>query len=337
MKQAFFYCRQLADIPTPLGKERGSVVAIGNFDGVHRGHQSVLQQALRLAKQQDIPALVLTFEPHPRTFFNPDKPVDRLTPSAAKTEIFQMLGFDGVVSLDFNDQLSHLSAQDFITQVLVDGLGVKYVVTGENFYFGAKRGGNPQFLSQEGARLGFSTHIVKGLMDNGKGVISSSRIRQLLADGKVEEGANLLGHHYRLQAPVVVGNQLGRTLGFPTANMQVPEQTHLKTGIYAVRLRRADGRIHDGVASFGFRPTVNEVAHPLLETFVFDFDDDLYGEICSVSFFARLRGEEKFDNLEAMIAQMHRDTARARALLQAARPLSPLDASLNFSTGNKED
>jgi len=329
MKQVFFQCQDLADIPPQI---RGAnVVAIGNFDGVHRGHQSVLHKALTLARQYDLPALVLTFEPHPRTFFQPDKPVDRLTPAKIKAEIFRILGFDGVVSLDFNQALASLTASDFIMDVLVHGLGARHVVTGENFYFGAKRGGDVLFLAQEAARLGFQLHIARILADEGNKLISSSHIRQLLAQGEVEAAAHLCGYRYRICAQVIKGNQLGRTLGFPTANMRVPQQTHLKTGIYAVRLRREDGTVHDGVASFGFRPTVNEVSEPLLETFIFDFDDDLYDEICTVSFFARLRGEEKFDNLEAMVAQMHRDTARAREILLNSSPLSSLDATLNFS------
>jgi len=340
-------------------REGGCVVAIGNFDGVHKGHMSVLQTALTLARRHGLPALVLTFEPHPRTFFNPGQPVDRLTPIAAKREIFCALGFDGVVSLDFNHELAALAASDFIGQILLDGLGVRHVVTGENFYFGFKRSGNAQFLEEQGKRFGFPVHIVKIQADEAGGLISSSRIRRLLAQGELEEANHLFGHRYRICAQVVKGNQLGRTLGFPTANMRVPEQTHLKTGIYAVRLRRArpfsigngrqpargsrsalaegyareqfKGMLHDGVASFGFRPTVNEVSEPLLETFIFDFDGNLYDEVCCVSFFARLRGEEKFDNLEEMITQMHRDTARARSILQAASPLCDLDASLNFS------
>jgi len=330
MTHQFLACRQIADIPIDLRK-KGCVVAIGNFDGVHRGHQSVLQRAQALAEQHDLPALVLSFEPHPRTFFNPNSPVDRLTPSAAKIEIFQKLGFTGVILLDFDQRLAALSAQDFIVKILIEGLGAKHVVTGENFYFGQGRSGNPKILEEAGAQLGFSTSTVKALNDEVGVAISSSRIRQLLFEGEVEAAAYLLGYHYRIGAPVVQGNQLGRTLGFPTANMQVPEQTRLQTGIYAVRLRRSSGALHDGVASFGFRPTVNEVTEPLLETFIFDFKDDLYGEVCSVSFFARLRGEEKFAALPAMITQMHRDTERARTLLQAVSPLSPLDAALNFS------
>jgi len=329
MKKNFSQWQKLADIPTEI--RRGCVVAIGNFDGVHRGHQSVLQTAKILAEQHQLPALILTFEPHPRTFFNPEKPVDRLTPAQAKSDIFQALGFNGVVSLDFTAELANLTAQDFVEKILQEGLGAHYVVTGENFYFGTKRGGTPHFLQQAGSKLGISAHIVSAVVDEEGELISSSRIRQLLAEGAVEAAASLLSHHYRICAQVVQGNQLGRTLGFPTANMQVPEQTRLKTGIYAVRLRRADGSLHDGVASFGYRPTVNEVAEPLLETFIFDFDADLYRETCSVSFFARLRGEEKFDSLEIMIAQMHRDTARARTFLDARQPLSPLDAILNFS------
>jgi len=329
MERTFSQYQKLTDVSPEIRK--GCVVAIGNFDGVHEGHKTVLQQALKLAGQHQLPALVLTFEPHPRTFFNPDRPVDRLTPFEAKSEIFCALGFDAVVSLDFDAELAALSARNFIDKILIHGLGAQYVVTGENFYFGHKRTGNPQFLQEEGAKFGLHTHIVNILKDEKDTLISSSRIRQLLAGGDVEAAACLLNYRYRICAQVVLGNQLGRTLGFPTANMQIPTQTQLQTGIYAVKLRRADGTIHDGVASFGFRPTVNEVAHPLLETFIFDFEADLYDERCSVSFFAWLRGEEKFDNLATMIEQMHRDTARARAFLHSAKPLSDLDAKLNFS------
>jgi len=201
MKRSFFQCRQLADMPAEIC-EGGCVVAIGNFDGVHKGHQSVLQTALDLADQHGLPAVVLTFEPHPRTFFNPAEPVDRLTPAEAKCEIFRILGFNGVLSLDFDGALAALSADDFIGQILVDGLGARHVVTGENFYFGAKRRGDPQFLRHEGEKLDFQVDIAKTRADEKGMLISSSRIRQLLAQGEVEvalrgNGASLL-HSVRL-------------------------------------------------------------------------------------------------------------------------------------------
>jgi len=159
MQQDFLQLKNLADIPAKI--RAGCVVAIGNFDGVHKGHQRVLQTALDLAREYHLPALALSFEPHPRTFFNPSMPVDRLTPAAAKSEIFRILGFDGQVTLDFTNELAALEAHDFVVKILHLGLGIKHVVTGENFYFGAKRGGNPQFLRKQGEELGFQTHIVK--------------------------------------------------------------------------------------------------------------------------------------------------------------------------------
>ncbi|RVH14705.1 bifunctional riboflavin kinase/FMN adenylyltransferase [Sinorhizobium meliloti] len=270
---------------------RGGVVAIGNFDGVHRGHQSVLNRALEEAVKRAVPALVLTFEPHPRTVFRPDTPVFRLTPAPLKARILEGMGFGAVIEYPFDRSFSELSASDFIHSILREWLHASHVVTGFDFHFGKGREGGPAFLM----------------------------------------AAGLLGYRYTVEAEVIDGKKLGRTLGYPTANMRLPPEAELKSGIYAVRFRRADGSLHDGVASFGRRPTVDSDGEALLETFVFDFSADLYGEICAVSFFGRLRDELKFDGLEPLMVQMRKDESEARALLAGVQPLSGIDRRLNFA------
>ncbi|MEO0543647.1 MAG: bifunctional riboflavin kinase/FAD synthetase [Pseudomonadota bacterium] len=305
------------------------IVAIGNFDGVHLGHQSVLSRAINAGISG--PRIALTFEPHPRQFFRPDTLLPRITPADQKAQLLGAVGFDAVVEQPFTKTFSALTAEDFISNILVDGFKAQHVVTGFDFHFGAKRGGGPAFMLEAGARHGFEVTLVDAFRDDQAEVISSSRIREALAAGDLTGANRLLGYHYRVTAPITAGKQLGRTLGYPTANMALPEGTPLAHGIYAVRFHRADGTIHDGVASYGRRPTVDEDGAPLLETFVFDFDDDLYGELCTVSLVAYLRGEEKFDGLDALKTQMDRDADVAREILAILRPLSDLDAKLTFA------
>ncbi len=314
-------------IPAPL---RGGVVAIGNFDGVHYGHRAVLDRALRLAKAKNLPALVLTFEPHPRTIFKPDAPVYRLTPAPMKAEMLEAIGFDGVVEQPFGRDFSNHSAEEFVRNVLVGGFGVKDVVTGFDFHFGKSREGGPAFLMEAGSRHGFGVALTDAMRDDNFEVVSSSRIREALAAGNMESAASLLGYRFRVTSEVVHGKKLGRTLGYPTANMSLALETELAHGIYAVRFRRENGSLHDGVASFGRRPTVTDSGAPILETFLFDFDGDLYGEHATVSLFQRLRGEQKFDGLEALVAQMNRDSENAKTVLAKAQPISEIDAKLNF-------
>jgi len=309
---------------------RGGVVAIGNFDGVHRGHQAVLGLALEEANRRGVRALVLTFEPHPRKVFRPDVPLFVLTPPPMKAELLAELGFDAMVEQAFTREFASLSAESFVTDVLEKRLGVSHAVTGFDFHFGKDRQGGPAFLMASGERHGFGVSLVDAFRDEGAEIVSSSRIRGLLEEGDTSEAAGLLGYRFTVEAEVRGGQKLGRTLGFPTANMQLPADVQLKHGIYAVRFRRQDGSLHDGVANFGRRPTVDANGAPLLETFLFDFSGDLYGEVCRVSFFGFLRGEEKFDGLDALVAQMKRDDAEARALLADVRPLSNLDARIAF-------
>jgi riboflavin kinase/FMN adenylyltransferase len=309
---------------------RGGVVAIGNFDGVHRGHQAVLDKALDEARRLGVPALVLTFVPHPRQVFRPEQTLFVLTPPPMKARLLEALGFDAVVEQDFTPAFAAQSPEAFVTDVLERCLGISHAVTGFDFHFGKDRQGGPAFLAAAGERHGFGVTLVEAFCDEGAEIISSSRIRALLGAGDVSEVAGLLGYRFTVEAEVVGGQKLGRTLGFPTANMALPADCGLRHGIYAVRFRRPDGSLHDGVASFGRRPTVDDNGAPLLETFLFDFSGDLYGEVCSVSFFGWLRGEEKFDGLDALVAQIRRDEAEARALLSGVRPLSELDRRISF-------
>jgi riboflavin kinase/FMN adenylyltransferase len=315
----------------PLPEQlKGGVVAIGNFDGVHRGHRSVLERALSLAEERGVPALVLTFEPHPRTVFGPDAPVFRITPAPLKARLLEAMGFQSVIDYPFTREFATRSAEEFIQSVLVNWLGASAVVTGFDFHFGKNREGGPAFLMASGAKHGFKVSLMDAFRDENAEVISSSRIRKLLAEGEVVEAAGLLGYRYTVEAEVIGGEKLGRQLGYPTANMQLPPEAALKPGIYAVRFRRADGSLYDAVASYGRRPTVTENGAPLLETFLFDFSGNLYGENCSVSFFGHLRDELKFDGLDDLVAQMKRDEEEARALLASVQPFSDLDAKIAF-------
>ena len=330
MDRPFRHITDIAELPEEL---RGGVVAIGNFDGVHRGHQAVLERALAEARRTEAPALALSFEPHPRTLFQPDVPLYVITPPPMKARLLAEIGFDGLVQQPFTREFAGQSAEEFVTRILDLGLGIGHAVTGFDFHFGRNRQGGPAFLMASGEKHGFGVTLVDAFRDEAGEVVSSSRIRTLLEHGDVVQAAGLLGYRYTVEAEVVRGKQLGRELGFPTANMALPAPTGLKYGIYAVRLRRAEGSLHDGVASFGRRPTVDDDGAPLLETFVFDFSDDLYGERCAVSFFGFLRGEVKFDGLDALVVQMKRDETEARALLSGARPLSDLDRQVAFDGG----
>jgi riboflavin kinase / FMN adenylyltransferase len=315
------------ELPAPL---RGGVIAIGNFDGVHRGHQAVLGRALEIAADQRIPSLVLTFEPHPRTVFRPDQPVFRLTPAPLKAKLLEALGFNAVLEYPFDRDFATRSPDEFIHSIILDWIGARHVVTGFDFHFGKNREGGPAYLLAAGARYGFGAHLLDAFRDEGAHVVSSSRIRDLIAEGDVVQAAGLLGYRYTIEAEVVHGKKLGRTLGFPTANMALPPEVRLKPGIYAVRFRAADGALHDGVASFGYRPTTDHDGAPLLETVLFDYVGDLYGQTCSVTFFGFLRPELKFDGLDPLVAQMNMDAAEARALLSGVQPLGPLDQIIGF-------
>jgi riboflavin kinase/FMN adenylyltransferase len=320
------FVRTVGDLPR---RHRGAVVAIGNFDGMHRGHQGVLAAALAEAERRAAPALILTFEPHPREVFRPETPLFRLTPAPLRAALAAALGFDGIVEQPFDAAFASMPAGEFVTEYLGKRLAAAHVVTGEDFHFGRGREGAPRFLAETGRAAGIGVSAIAAVQEAGAPV-SSSRVRAALGEGKVETAAALLGYRFTVEAAVGDGRRLGRTLGFPTANMALPPAFGLRHGVYAAMFRRASGASLPGVASFGLRPTVDSGGAPLLETFLFDFSGDLYGETCRVSFFAFLRPEEKFSDMSALTAAMRNDEARARAIMAKAAPLTALDAAFVF-------
>ncbi|MCK0199031.1 bifunctional riboflavin kinase/FAD synthetase [Ancylobacter sp. 6x-1] len=301
--------------PLPLSLH-GAVVAIGNFDGVHRGHRAVIGTALDEAHASGRPALALTFEPHPRAFFRPGETMFRLTPVDEKLARLAETGLDGAVVLAFDAALAALDAETFVREVLVERLHAGAVVAGFDFHFGKGRGGSPAFLREAGQLYGFDVAIVPPLLDDGA-QISSSAIRAALAQGRVEQAADMLGRPFSIEAEVIHGDKRGRDLGYPTANMRLDPAIALAHGIYAVTAD-VDGVRHPGVASFGRRPTFDDGA-PRLETFIFDFSGDLYGKTVRIAFHAHLRPELKFDSIEALVEQMDLDSAAARSALAGVR------------------
>lgn len=301
------------DLPVPASLA-GAVVAIGNFDGVHLGHRAVIDAARKRARGLGRPAAALTFEPHPRSYFAPEQALFRLTPEPAKLRRFAAAGLDGAVVLAFDARLAAMTAADFVETILVRRLAVAGVAVGFDFHFGKDRVGSPEFLQREGARRGFAVDIVGPLLAGGRPA-SSSAVREALAHGEIEEATRLLGHPWSVVGEVVRGDQRGRTLGYPTANLRLPAECRLAHGIYAVRVM-VDGIVYDAVASYGRRPTFGD-GPPLLESFLFDFSGDLYGKTIEVAFHAWLRAEAKFPDAAALVQQMDADAATARARLAA--------------------
>ncbi len=297
---------------------KGGVVAIGNFDGVHRGHAAVIGRAKALAEKLDRPCVVCTFEPHPADYFTgPATSVFRLTPEAAKAELLRRLGVDGMVVLPFDARMATLSADDFVRTVLVDRLAVAAAVVGYDFHFGARRGGSPAFLAEAGVRHGFAVEVIDKITADARGTlaaVSSTTIRAALERGDVGTAAGLLGHDYEVVGEVLHGQKLGRTLGYPTANLRLDPACRLAHGIYAVTARGA-GLQGGGVASFGRRPTFDNGA-PLLETYLFDFSGDLYGQVLDIGFVDWIRPEVKFDGIDDLIRAMKVDEAKARVALE---------------------
>lgn len=311
-------------------KYRNSVLAIGNFDGVHLGHQAVLSAALQQAKKRQCPAIVMTFEPHPRSVFQKEEGFFRLTYAAQKREIFQKMGFDAVIEQKFNKSFYQEEAAQFIKKRLVQDLKMQHIVVGYDFHFGAQRLGTPEFLQRQAREFSFTVELVPPYRDKKGEIISSTCIRHFLAQAKVEEAAQWLGYRFQIVETICHGKKLGRKLGFATANMHLPSETALSYGIYAVRFHCADGRLLDGVASFGCRPTLGEKNAPVLETHLFNFDKEIYGEKAIVHFFSYLRPELKFAGLDPLIIQMREDAQQAKQLLSQVKPISELDKKLSF-------
>jgi len=305
----------LATDPTapPRGLER-AVYAIGNFDGLHLGHRAVIGRALAIARERAAPSALLTFEPHPADFFARRPVVFRLTPARDKAAIAARLGLDGLVLMAFDASLAGMSAEEFVTEVLVRRLHVGVAVVGWDFHFGKGRAGSAATLADAGSRHGFGVEIVAKVED-GDGVVSSTALRKALEEGDLAAAARGLGRNYAVSGEVISGQRLGRTLGVPTANIALPPTNRLAHGVYAV-VARIEGHAFPAVASFGTRPTVDDGA-PLLEVHLLDFDGDLYGREMEVEFIARIRDEVKFDSLPALVAEMARDKEQARAILEA--------------------
>jgi riboflavin kinase/FMN adenylyltransferase len=290
------------------------VIAIGNFDGVHLGHRAVIAEAMALAGSIGRPCVALTFEPHPRSVFQPDSPVFRLTPWPQKAELLKAAGCAATLAIRFDRAFAALTADQFIDDLLIDACGASGVVVGFDFHFGKGRAGNPEIMRARLNARDVPCRIADPLC-LGTEVVSSSAIRAALEAGDVVHAAALLGRPWSVCAVVQHGDKRGRELGFPTANLHLTEDCRLAYGIYAVRARVA-GVTHDAIASFGRRPTFDDGA-PKLEVMLFDFAGEIYGQVMEVSFIGWIRGEARFDGVDALIAQMHRDCDAARALLEA--------------------
>ena len=308
------------DVAGPCLTPRGSVVAVGAFDGLHRGHQGLLAQVVERAQALECGPAVVSFEPLPRAFFSRG-PVPRLSSVRDKLRGFAAAAMEHALLLRFNRELTMTSAEDFVRRVLVERLAAREVWVGADFRFGHKRVGDVALLQRMGAELGFAACTIPEIQLHGARV-SASRVRALLTAGEFAGAERLLGRPFVIDGKVQYGNQLGRTLGYPTANIHLHKRVSPVLGIFAVRVGLGDGECSwPGVASLGVRPTVNQVSQPLLEVHLFDFEGDLYGRRMAVEFVAKLRDEQKFDGLEPLKAQMALDAGMARELLGMNRRL----------------
>jgi riboflavin kinase/FMN adenylyltransferase len=300
-------------MPEPL---RGAVIALGNFDGFHRGHQAVAGEAIRWAQAEGRPSIIATFDPHPVRFFRPEVPPFRLTTLEQRQELYLAAGATAMLVFHFDAELAGTSAEDFIAKILIERFGAHGVVTGGDFTFGRGAKGNVELLRTLGGELGLQSRVVEAVAEDGE-VVSSSRIRQALRDGDPQEAARLLTRPFAIRGIVEHGDKRGRTIGYPTANLGVENYLRPKYGIYAVTGRiLATGEVLQGAANIGIRPQF-EPPKELLEPFFFDFSGDLYGQEIEVAFHHYLRGEARFDSLDALIEQMDKDCAEARRLLSS--------------------
>jgi len=297
---------------------RGAAIAVGNFDGVHLGHQGVIGEAGRIARAANRPWAVLTFEPHPRRVFKPDLEPFRLTPFRAKARALEGLGVDAMIVQRFNRDFSQRPAEDFVTQVLVEGFGARHVVAGYDFVFGHNRGGNCEMLLAMGQKLGFGFTAVSAIEGPDGQVYSSTRVRQCLAGGDVAGAAAVLGRPFEIEGRVAHGDKRGRQIGFPTVNLHLGSMVRPALGVYAVRvglLHDREARWIDGVANVGKRPTFGG-EDVVLEAHLFDFTGDLYGKRVTVQLLQYIRAEKKFDGLAALRAQIAADGDAARGILK---------------------
>lgn len=300
-------------------EDRGGAIALGNFDGVHLGHRKVIDAALVAAREIQKPVGVMVFEPHPQQFFFPDRPFFRLTPFRAKTRLLEKLGLDFLAALPFDASMAERSAESFVEDILVKGLGISHVAVGYDFRFGKGRTGDGDLLLEMGKRLGFGVTIVEEVK-TAEETYSSTRIREHLGNGEPEAAARLLGHWWTVETHIVGGDKRGRTIGFPTINLPLEEHVEPALGVYAVKIEIEDGAhkgTYDGVANVGRRPTFNK-SDVLLEAHLFDFEGDLYGAHAAVSFVSYIRPERKFDGLDSLKTQIALDSEEARKRLAEA-------------------
>ena len=306
---------------------RGSVLAIGNFDGVHRGHQALLSATIVAARQRGVRSGAMVFEPHPRAFFKPDEPLFALTTLDEKLRLFEALELDFATIITFDATLAGMTPADFADKVLAHGFGVSHVVVGYDFYFGKARAGTPETMRQLGHERGFGVTVIAPVAEAGE-VLSSSAVRTRLSAGDVRGAAVELGHWWRIRGVVTGGAKRGTGMGFPTANVVLAAGTALGHGIFAVRVRfdmpGGDRRTLQGAAYFGQRPTFDNGA-PVLEVFLFDFDGDLYGREIEVEFVGFVRPDQRFPDMAALKLQMDKDCAQARVLIRQAEQDHLLD------------
>ncbi|RAK57620.1 bifunctional riboflavin kinase/FAD synthetase [Phenylobacterium deserti] len=299
-----------------VASDRAAAVAMGSFDGVHRGHQEVIALAAQSARALGAPLGVITFDPHPRVFFRPDGPAFRIQKTDQQARALEQLGVEILYVLPWAPGLAELTPEAFAREVLVDGLGVRHVTVGFDNTFGKGRSGSPQALAELGAELGFSVSVAQEVGDEA-GKFSSTAIRDALREGRPDDAAAILTRPFAIEGAVERGRQLGRKLGFPTANVPLDDYVVPKFGVYATRTRLPDGRELPGVANIGVNPTITGTIAPRLEVWLFDFDEDIYDQVIETDLIAFLRPEEKFDGLEALTEQVMADAAAARALLRA--------------------
>lgn len=294
--------------------QKGAAVAIGAFDGVHRGHQAVIATARAAAHDLKVPLAVVSFDPHPRRWFQPDAAPFRLMTPDQMARALEPLGVQRLYLLPFDAEMAGMSDEGFASEVLAGGLGIRHAAVGFDFTFGKGRTGSPEALRRFGTDLGFSVSVADRLDDPNGLKLSSSAVREALKAGDMDRAAAILGRPFAIAGEVVHGDKRGRTIGVPTANVPLGDYMRPAYGIYATRSRLGDGRVIDGVANLGIRPMF-ETEQPMLEVWLFDFDEDLYGQTIETDLVARLRGEMKFDGLDALKAQINTDADAARAVL----------------------
>jgi riboflavin kinase/FMN adenylyltransferase len=298
--------------------DRGAAVAMGNFDGVHRGHQQVIALAAKAAGELGAPLGVITFDPHPRVYFRPGEPAFRLMKPDQQARALEALGVEILYVLPLDAELANMTDREFATQVLHQGLGARHVAVGFDNTFGKGRSGNPDTMRAYGQELGFGVSVAEEVSDGSGEKFSSTAVRDALREGRPQDAAAVLGRPFAIEGAVQRGRQLGRKLGFPTANVALEDYVTPRFGVYATRTRLPDGREIPGVANIGINPTVEGVIRPLLEVWLFDFDEDIYDQVIETDLVTFLRDEKKFDSLEAMTVQVMADARQARDLLMPA-------------------